>query len=121
MNKEQISNLSDDVRIPLEELRQYLKDINFLPATIALSPEGGIALFWEAEKGEFKMTADIEIYPDGTASASVIPYVLTETGHVSAETEENPIEMWDIEEPPPYEESIKMIQFWLGVTLADPT
>ena len=121
MNKEQLSGLSDDVRIPTEELRQYLKDTQFLPKTLALSEDGGIAFFWEEEKNGLVMTADLEIYFDGTASASVIPYRKTNEGHITSETEEEPIELWDIEEAPPYEESLRMIQFRLGVTPAEAT
>lgn len=117
MNKEHLAKLSDDVRIPAEEIFQYLKDIAFPPKTIALSDGGGIALFWEAEKDDLLLTADIEIYHDGTVSASVIPYQSTKDGHVTAETEDEPIELWDIEEPPPYEESIRLIQSRLGISI----
>lgn len=115
LNKEQLTQLSDTVRIPTELLLDRLELIpGFKIIASALSEEGGIAFFFEEQKNDLKMTADIEIHSDGTASASVIPYIKLSDGHDVYQSEEEPIELWDIEEPPPFEETIRHIHERFG-------
>ena len=120
MSQEQFSSLSDDVRIPAELLTQRLEfSLSLKPKGRAISDDGGIAFFFEAEKEGLKMTADIEIYADGSVSASVIPYIHTPEGWDIYQSEEEPIELWDVEEEPPFEETIALIHQRFGITLLD--
>jgi hypothetical protein len=117
MNKEQLSQLSDDVRIPTEILLERLKTLTDLPVRkTATSDEGGVAFFFsEPREDGLLLTADIEIYADGSISASVIPYLMTNEGLDVFQSEEEPIELWDIEEEPPFEETIRHISERLGL------
>ena len=82
MTKEHLAQLPDDVRIPTEILLERLKELSFPPQSAAISPEGGIAFFFEQVKEpDLKLTADIEIHSDGTISASVIPFLRTADGY----------------------------------------
>ena len=114
MTKEQLSNLSDDVRIPTEILLDRVKGFETY-RKVAVSEEGGIAFFFSDERIDgLTITADIEIYADGTVSASVIPYRAGPDGLELFQSEDEPIELWDVEEEPPYEESIRLIHDRLG-------
>jgi len=115
MTKEQLSNLSDIVRLPLEVLLSQLPETKLHLKTAAVSTDGGVALFFEAEKAGLLMTADIEIHEDGAVSASVIPYVEQSDGHHIFESESEPIDLWEVEEAPPFEETLNRIQIRLGI------
>lgn len=119
MNKEQLSNLSDDVRIPTEILLSHLRSITSLPINnTAVSEDGGIAFLFSADRSDgLRMTADIEIYGDGTVSASVIPYAAGADGLDVFQSEDEPIELWDIEEEPPFEETIRHIHERFGLDI----
>lgn len=113
MTKEQLSNLSDDVRIPTELLLERLLDLgDLLPIRkTAISEDGGIAFFFSETRADgLTLTADIEIYADGTVSASVIPYSTEAEGLDVFQSSAEPVELWDIEEEPPFEETIRYIQ-----------
>lgn len=120
MTKSQFSAFPDDVRIPAEVLLDLLAEINLMPDSSALSPEGGIAFFFQRDKGALLMTADIEIHANGDVSASVIPYMTAPDGHDVFESEEEPIDLWEIEEPPPFHESLLRIQERLGLIPFEP-
>lgn len=110
MTKEQLSSLSDTVRIPAELLIQRLLSTPTLSVkSTALSEEGGIAFFFEEEKDGLKITADIEIHPEGEVSASVIPFIQGPDGWDVFQSEDEPIDLWDVEEEPPFEETISLI------------
>lgn len=123
MTKEQLSNLSDDVRIPTEILLERLRTITSLPIRkAAISEDNGIAFFFsEALPSGLTMTADIEIHSDGTISASVIPYTLTPEGLDVYNAEAEPVELWDIEEEPPFEETIRHIHERMGLEIVELT
>jgi len=119
MTKEQLAQLTDDVRIPTELLLERLKELALSPQSAAISPDGGIAFFFETVKEpDLKLTADIEIYADGTISASVIPFIHTPDGYDTYVDESEPIDLWDVEEPPPFDETIRLIQNRLYPELA---
>ena len=120
MTKEQLSTLNDDVRIPVELLFERLKEINYLPKSTAISEDGGIAFFFEEDTRGLKVTADIEIHGDGAISASVIPYLLGPECHDVYQSEEDPLELWDVEEPPPFDETIRYICKRLDHPLTPP-
>lgn len=109
MTKDQLANLPDDVRLPAEVLYDHLRGTPLRPTSVALSDEGSVAFFFEHETDGIKMTADIELFPDGSATASVIPYVKTDEGWDTYQSPTEPIELWEIEEPPPFDESISLI------------
>lgn len=109
MTKDQLSNLPDDVRLPAEVLFDHLRGTPLRPLSVALSDEGSVAFFFEHEADGIKITADIELFPDGTATASVIPYVKTDEGWDTFQSQAEPIDLWEIEEPPPFEETIALI------------
>lgn len=109
MTKEQLSELNDDVRIPTELLLERLEEIDLIPNTTAISEEGGVAFLFESITRGLKITADIEIHCDGTISASVIPYFLGPDGYDTYQSEQDPLELWDVEEPPPFDETIRYI------------
>ncbi len=115
MTKEELTSLSDIVRIPLEVLLEQLPATKLRVKTSAISPDGGIALFFEAQKSGLLMTADIEIHEDGAVSASVIPYVEQSDGHHLFEDDQEPIDLWEVEEEPPFEETLNRIQTRLGL------
>ena len=117
MTKEQLTQLTDDVRIPTEILLEKLRSSTTLPIQkTAATPDGGIAFFFSRKRDdEITMTADIEIYPDGSASASVIPYVTTNEGQDVFQSEFEPIELWDIEEEPPFDETLRHIHERFGL------
>jgi hypothetical protein len=115
MTKDQIALLPDDVRLPAELLFERLKEINLLPASVATDGADGLALFFEREVGGLKLTADIEIESDGTVSASVIPYILGPDGYDIFQDAAEPVDLWEIEEEPPFEESLTRIQSRLGL------
>jgi hypothetical protein len=120
MTKEQIAQLPDDVRIPTELLLDRLDSIPSLKIiNSALSEDGGIAFYFEEEKGELKMTADIEIDSDGTITASVIPYINLGDGYDVFQSEDEPIELWDVEEPPPFDETIRHIHERFNIALVE--
>lgn len=119
-NKDQIAKLSDDVRIPTELLLDRLEAIQSLKIiNSALSEDGGIAFYFESEKGGLKMTADIEIDGDGTITASVIPYINQGDGYDVFQSEEEPIELWDVEEPPPFDETIRHIHERFDIAMVE--
>lgn len=110
MTKDQLSNLPDDVRLPAEVLFDHLRGTLLRPVSVALSDEGSVAFFFEtAPEDGIKLTADIELFPDSTATASVIPYIITDEGWDTYQSQDEPIELWEIEEPPPFEETISLI------------
>lgn len=123
MTKEQLSQLVDEVRIPTEILLERLTELSMIPHDAAISDSGGIAFLFEATKGNLTMTADIEIDHDGTVTASVIPYVKTPAGldvYVNkADPDDNPIQVWEVEEPPPFDETILLIRQLLGLLPAE--
>ena len=120
MTQEQLSTLPDEARIPTELLIERLQSIPSLKIiNSGLSESGGIAFFFENMKGDLRMTADIEIEADGTVTASVIPYVNTDDGYDVFQSETEPIELWDVEEPPPFEETIRIISDRFGLTPPD--
>ena len=109
MTKEQLSALTDDVRIPTELLFEKLLEVTLSPKSTAVSEDGGIAFFFEHDTRGLRMTADIEIHGDGSISASIIPYLLGHDGYDVYQSEEDPLELWDVEEPPPFDETIRYI------------
>ncbi len=117
MNHQELLSLPDIVRLPYEVLRDRLTELKFPPAGIALSPDGGLGVFFEAPKGDLKITADIEIDPDGSVTASVIPYTLGPDGHDVYNGQDEPIDLWDVEEEPPFEETLVHIRFRLGIEI----
>jgi hypothetical protein len=114
MTKEQLSSLPDDVRIPAELLLERLKEISLPVHDILLPEEGGIIFVFEGvTPANIVMTADVEIESDGTTSASIIPYYSPsgrEDDFTVFQSEETPIELWEIEEPPPFEETLSIIK-----------
>lgn len=118
MTKEQLSQLPDDVRISAELVLEHLKTINFPPQTMAVNEDGGLAIFFQTDYDGLVVTADLEIDKNGEITASVIPYVTGPEGHsVLSDTErlkKHPIDLWDVNEPPPFEESFRHIRFRLG-------
>ena len=114
MTKEQLSSLPDDVRIPAELLLERVKEISLPVRDILLPDEGGITFVFEGvTPANIVMTADVEIEPDGTTSASIIPYYSptgNEDDFTVFQSEETPIELWEIEEPPPFEETLAIIK-----------
>ena len=115
MTKDQLSSLPDDVRLPAEVLFDHLRGTALKPLTVALSDEGSVAFFFESEIDGIKITADIELFPDGIATASVIPYVKTDEGWDTYNSPDEPVELWEIEEPPPFEETIAIILARFGI------
>ena len=110
MTKDQLTSLPDDVRLPAEVLFDHLRETSLKPLTVALSDEGSVAFFFETTAADgIKITADIELFPDGSATASVIPYTLTAEGWDTYHSPDEPVELWEIEEPPPFEETIAII------------
>lgn len=111
MTKEQLSQLADDVRIPTEVLLDRLRSVPQLPLIkTAISEDDGIAFFFSHPRPDgITITADIEIDADGTVTASVIPYQLLAEGNDVYQSEEEPIELWDVEEEPPYDGTIDHI------------
>ena len=109
MTKDQLSSLPDEIRLPAEVLFDHLRTTALKPAATAVSDEGSLAFFFESETDGIKVTADIELFPDGTATASVIPYVKTDAGWDTFQSPDEPVELWEIEEPPPFEETISLI------------
>ena len=120
MTKEQLSTLTDDVRIPTELLLERLVELKFPPNSAALSEDSGIAFFFESLNRGLRITADIEIHGDGSVSASIIPYISGPDGYDIYQSEEDPLELWDVEEPPPFEETIRYIGERLGRPLTPP-
>jgi hypothetical protein len=81
MTKDQLSQLPDELRIPAEVLFDHLRTTPLRPVTIALSDENSVAFFFEREtEPDLKITADIELFPDGIATASIIPFFKTAEG-----------------------------------------
>lgn len=111
MTKEQLSQLSDEVRIPTELFLDHLKRCGLKVSSMAQSPEGGIAFFFENTVDDLLMTADIEIHADGEVSASIIPYQDTPSGHVvyPGTLHEPLIDLIEVQEEPPYEEVLNRI------------
>jgi len=121
MTKEQLSLLPDEIRISVEILLERLKDFPLLPIRkTATSEDGGIAFFFSTPRPDgITITADIEIYGDGTVSASVIPSSDLSGELDVYETEEEPVELWDVEEEPPYEETIRYICTRMGIEIPE--
>ncbi len=112
MTKEQLSTLSDEVRIPTELLLDNLRSIKDLPIiNAALSDSGGVAFFFRNQREDgLVLTADIEIDGDGSVTASIIPYADGNEGLDVFQSEAEPIELWDIEEEPPFDETVRRIK-----------
>ena len=123
MTKQQLSRLSDDVRIPAEIVFDYLRRLNFLPENVILPEVGGIVLFFTRDRGDITITADVEIDENGTVTGSVIPMLNTPDGLKVVEDPDLlakfPIDYWDIEEVPPYEESFWHIRQRFGLVAQD--
>lgn len=123
MTKQQLSTLPDDVRIPAEIVFDHLKWIHFLPQNVIMTQENGIVLLFSRERDGLTITADIEIGPDGSVTGSVIPLINSPEGAKILEDPELlkkfPIDYWDIEEAPPFEESLWHIRQRFGLVAQD--
>tara|TARA_R110000868_G_scaffold68695_2_gene203119 strand:+ start:3016 stop:3408 length:393 start_codon:yes stop_codon:yes gene_type:complete len=123
MTKEQLSKLPDVARIPAELLFEHLKSSHFMPDNVFLTPEDGIVLLFSRIRENLTITADIEIDSAGTVTASIIPYANNTTGMMILEDPELlklfPIDYWDIEEEPPFEESLHHIRQRFGLASQD--
>ena len=110
MTKEQLTKLDDIVRIPAEEFRQHLIETAFLPKEILAGDDGGIVFLFENTHDGIVFTADVEIEANGTVSASVIPYTSTPEGLELYCSEFEPVDVWEVEEEPPFEETLLRIR-----------
>ena len=125
MTREQLSGLSDDVRIPAEIVFEYLKSLNFFPHNVIITgiDRSGIVLLFTRDRGDITITADVEIDENGTVTGSVIPMLNTPDGLKVVEDPDLlakfPIDYWDIEEVPPYEESFWHIRQRFGLVSQD--
>jgi len=125
MTKQQLSSLPDDVRIPAEIVFDYLRRLNFLPENVIITglDRSGIVLLFTRDRGDITITADVEIDKNGTVTGSVIPMVNTPDGLKVVEDPDLlakfPIDYWDIEEVPPYEESFWHIRQRFGLVAQD--
>jgi hypothetical protein len=117
ITKDQLAQLADDVRLPAELLFERLKELKFPPASVAANGAEGLAVFFEREVGGLVMTADIEIESDGTISASIIPYLRGPDGLDLFQDPTEPIDIWEVEEEPPFEESLTRIRERLNLPL----
>jgi len=125
MTKQQLSSLPDDVRIPAEIVFDYLRRLNFFPGNVIFTglDRSGIVLFFTRDQGDITITADVEIDENGTVTGSVIPMLNTPDGLKVVEDPDLlakfPIDYWDIEEVPPYEESFWHIRQRFGLVSPD--
>ncbi len=115
VTKEQLQQLVDDVRIPAEILLERLGELDLAPKTAAVGDDGSLALFFEKTISDVHLTADIEIEPNGTVSASIIPYIPGPDGLDIYQDPDEPIDLWEVEEPPPFEETLAIIRARFGL------
>lgn len=118
MTKAQLTSLPDDTRIPAELLLDRLREMKLAPKSTLADENGGVVFFFESQVDDVTMTADIEIEPSGTVSASIIPYVPGPDGLEIFQNLNEPVDLWEIEEPPPYEESLLRIVGRLQLNLS---
>lgn len=110
MSNTSLLALDDSIRIPAELLLAHLKELKLTPTQCRVSPEGSLMFLFETEKSNgVVLTADIEIEEGSVASASIIPYKRSEDGLEYLPDEAEPLDLWEIEEEPPYLETVQRI------------
>ena len=120
MNKEELQKVDDAIRAQGETLREHLKEVGLEPKEIMVTEEGGLVfLFENPNYPGLHLTADIEFDPNGEITASVIPYKDSGAGLVVYSDPDEPVDLWDVEEEAPFQESVAIIKQRLTVKSTD--